>query len=211
VLIRDFAAADLDAALALNNASVPDLNELDLDAMRRLLELADSALVAEVGGEFAGFCWVLTPGQPYDSLNYQWFARQYERFVYLDRITVLPHFRRDGVGRALYAELIRRYRDRQPVLTCEVNLQPRNDGSLRFHAGLGFVEVGQQHTDGGNKTVSLLPWNCDGRYSAGRSGASAGHAVAASNDPAEDGRAGWMTGLSMVHNGESAGGNRLWR
>ncbi|MEY4338418.1 MAG: hypothetical protein RLZ14_268 [Actinomycetota bacterium] len=156
VLIRDFAATDVDAALALNNASVPDLNELDREAMHRLVDLADSALVAEVGGEFAGFCWVLTPGQPYDSLNYRWFEQRYERFVYLDRITVLPQFRRDGVGRGLYAELIRRYRGTQPVLTCEVNLQPRNEGSLRFHAGLGFVEVGQQHTDGGKKTVSLL-------------------------------------------------------
>ncbi len=156
VLIRDFAAADIEAALSLNNASVPDLNELDHDTMVRLLAVADSALVAEVNGRFAGFCWVMTPGQPYDSLNYRWFSERYDRFVYLDRITVLPEHRGAGVGRALYGALIERYRDAQPVLTCEVNLRPRNEVSLRFHAALGFVEVGQQHTDGGKKTVSLL-------------------------------------------------------
>lgn len=156
MLIRDFVATDIDDALSLNNASVPDLNELDRDAMTRLLAVADTALVAEVNGGFAGFCWVMTPGQPYESLNYRWFSDRYERFVYLDRITVLPEHRGAGVGRALYATLIERYRGAQPVLTCEVNLVPRNDVSLRFHAALGFVEVGQQHTDGGRKTVSLL-------------------------------------------------------
>lgn len=156
MLIRDFVATDIDAALSLNNASVPDLNELDIDTMTRLLAVADAALVAEVDDRFAGFCWVMTPGQAYDSLNYRWFSERYEQFVYLDRITVQPEYRRDGVGRALYATLIERYRGTQPVLTCEVNLRPRNEGSLRFHASLGFVEVGQQHTDGGKKTVSLL-------------------------------------------------------
>ena len=41
------------------------------------------------------------------------------------------------------------------MLFCEVNVRPRNDVSLDFHASLGFREVGQQDTDGG-KRVSLL-------------------------------------------------------
>jgi predicted GNAT superfamily acetyltransferase len=36
-----------------------------------------------------------------------------------------------------------------------VNLRPRNDGSLRFHARLGFKEVGQQETSYG-VLVSML-------------------------------------------------------
>jgi predicted GNAT superfamily acetyltransferase len=42
------------------------------------------------------------------------------------------------------------------VLCCEVNVRPRNDVSLEFHHTVGFREVGQQDTDGGKKTVSLL-------------------------------------------------------
>jgi len=161
VLVRPFAEHDIPQALALNNASVPDLNELDEAAMRRLLGMADTALVVEVDADgreprFAGFCWVMRPGQPYDSQNYVWFSQQYHDFVYLDRITVMPDCRRLGVGRAMYADLIRRYAGLAPLLTCEVNLVPRNDTSLRFHADLGFTEVGQQHTDGGKKQVSLL-------------------------------------------------------
>ena len=35
-------------------------------------------------------------------------------------------------------------------------MRPRNEASLLFHHSIGFREVGQQDTDGGNKTVSLL-------------------------------------------------------
>ncbi len=60
------------------------------------------------------------------------------------------------VRRALASELVGRLTGRFPVLTCEVNVRPRNEPSLRFHHSIGFREVGQQDTDGGNKTVSLL-------------------------------------------------------
>ena len=54
------------------------------------------------------------------------------------------------------AELERRIAGSTPWLLCEVNVRPLNAGSLRFHHRIGFTEVGQQDTDGGRKTVSLL-------------------------------------------------------
>lgn len=154
--IRPFADTDCDHALALNNLNVPHVNELDRAEVLRLAGLAASALVAEIDGAFAGFCWVLGPGQPYASLNYRWFSAHYDDFVYLDRIAVHDHLRRYGVGRALYGTLIEQFSGRCPVLLCEVNVRPPNEASLRFHERLGFREVGQQETDGGAKTVSLL-------------------------------------------------------
>ena len=94
--------------------------------------------------------------QPYASLNYTWFSRTYDHFVYLDRIAVAPEFRRYGIGRAFYEALIVEFTGRAPVLTCEVNVRPRNETSLRFHHSIGFREVGRQDTDAGAKTVSLL-------------------------------------------------------
>jgi hypothetical protein len=156
VLIRDTVTTDLDAALALNNANVPELNELDRVEIERLLGMAEVALTAEVDDTFAGFCIVFPPGVDYGSLNYGWFSRTYDDFAYLDRIAVHPSFRRYGIGRAFYAELVGRLTGQFPLLACEVNVRPRNDASLAFHHSIGFREVGQQDTDGGKKTVSLL-------------------------------------------------------
>lgn len=154
--IRDTSLADLGDALALNNANVPALNELDAPEIERLVGMSLVSLTAEVDGAFAGFCITFPPGVDYGSLNYGWFSRHYTDFAYLDRIAVDPAFRRFGVGRAFYAELRERLAGRTPVLLCEVNVRPRNDASLHFHHSVGFREVGQQDTDGGKKTVSLL-------------------------------------------------------
>lgn len=148
--------ADLEAALALNNANVPELNGLDAPEIARLVEASIVSLTAEVDGQFAGFCILFAQDAPYQSLNYQWFSRNYDDFVYLDRIAVHPDFRRYGIGRAFYAEVIERFTGEYAVLCCEVNVRPRNDASLAFHQSIGFEEIAQQDTDGGNKTVSLL-------------------------------------------------------
>lgn len=159
--IRETLQHDLEAALALNNANVPEVNELDAAELAWLVSISIVSLTAEVGGQFAGNCIVLPPGIDYGSLNYGWFSRNYDHFVYLDRIAVHSDFRRDGVGRAFYTDLVERFRGQYPVLLCEVNLRPMNEASVRFHERVGFVEVGQQDTDGGNKTVSLLELRLD--------------------------------------------------
>lgn len=154
--IREIHPADLPSALALNNANLPALNELEAAEIARLVSISNVSLAAEIDGALAGFCIVMGPGAPYASLNYQWFSRAYEHFAYLDRIAVDPTLRRAGIGRAFYAELVGRLRHDFPVLLCEVNIRPPNDASLAFHHAVGFREVGQQDTDGGQKTVSLL-------------------------------------------------------
>lgn len=156
MLIRNTVPTDLDAALALNNANVPAVNELDRAELERLISISLLTLSAEVDGVLAGFCLLLAPGADYASLNYAWFSRNYMEFAYLDRIAVDAAYRRFGIGRAFYAELRERLTGAWPVLCCEVNVRPRNDVSLEFHHSIGFREVGQQDTDGGNKTVSLL-------------------------------------------------------
>jgi len=156
VTIRPYEPRDLDLVLALNNENVPALSELAAHDVPRLVDISDAALVAEVNGQFAGFCWVLGPGRDYASLNYAWFSERYSEFVYLDRIAVSSAFRRLGIGSRFYNELVQQFRADRPVLLCEVNVRPRNDVSLEFHERIGFREVGQQDTDGGKKTVSML-------------------------------------------------------
>jgi len=145
---------DLETCTALNNAAVPAVSEADVAKMRRLVDESLVSLVAEHDGDVVGFCINFGPGADYGSVNYRWFCERYDAFAYLDRIVVSPEARNVGIGAALYAA-VEQHISGTPWLFCEVNLRPRNDGSLRFHHRLGFVEVGQQETDYGI-LVSML-------------------------------------------------------
>ncbi|MEO7397251.1 MAG: GNAT family N-acetyltransferase [Ilumatobacteraceae bacterium] len=152
--IRLLQSDDLAACVALNNDSVPAVSETTAAAMEGLVRDSLLSLVAERDGVVVGFCINFAPGADYRSVNYRWFSDRYDDFAYLDRIVISPAARNSGVGAAMYAEVEERVAG-APWLLCEVNLRPRNDGSLRFHERLGFAEVGQQETDYGI-LVSLL-------------------------------------------------------
>lgn len=153
MLVRDLQGSDLAAALAINNAAVPAVGELESARLERLVAISQHALGAFHPADehpppgLIGFCLVLAPGTEYASINYRWFSQRYDDFAYLDRVAVDASRRSQGVGAALYAEVERRLG--ATWFTLEVNLRPRNDGSLRFHARQGFTEVGQQETDYG--------------------------------------------------------------
>ena len=155
--VRLLTPNDLDRVLAINESGVPGVGAIEATALAHLVDESSIALVATVddpAGEIvAGFCLVLPPGADYRSVNYRWFSERYDDFVYLDRVAIAPEFQGRGLGRTLYDEVERRAAAAWFLL--EVNLRPRNDGSLAFHDRLGFVEVGQQETDYGH-LVSLM-------------------------------------------------------
>ena len=158
--MREYTFDDLPAVHAINEAEVPAVGAETLDDLGHIGVQSEIALVAVdgVSGEIGGFCMVLVPGADYHSGNYRWFSERYDDFVYLDRVAIAPAFQRRGIGRALYAEVERLARERRPAatdFTLEVNLRPRNDRSLAFHAKLGFTEVGRRDTDYGAR-VSLM-------------------------------------------------------
>ena len=151
--IRTLSADDLPAAVALNNANIPAVTEIDLVGMTHLFSESLASLGAYDDDTLAGFSITFAPGADYHSVNYQWFAERYSDFAYLDRIAVRNDYQGRGIGAALYTDLEARIG--AEWLTCEVNLRPRNDGSLRFHHRIGFEEVGQQETGYGS-LVSML-------------------------------------------------------
>ena len=158
---RLFLESDIDAALELNNLNAPAVGEIDRTQLEFLIEhsLYSFAIGADT---LHAFCITFAPGAPYTSVNYQWFSQNYSEFVYLDRIVVSEKMRNNSLGAKLYAAVEQRMiKDRcAPILTCEVNLNPPNIGSIRFHNRIGFREVGQQESKPG-LTVSLLAKNLD--------------------------------------------------
>jgi predicted GNAT superfamily acetyltransferase len=158
MLLRPYVPDDLASVHSINEGEVPAVGSATPEALTHIAGQSVIALVAELDDEIAGFCLVLAPGADYNSVNYRWFSDRYDDFVYLDRVAIAPAFQRRGVGRAMYAEVERLAREQHPTathFTLEVNLRPRNDRSLAFHAALGFVEVGQQETDYG-ALVSMM-------------------------------------------------------
>jgi predicted GNAT superfamily acetyltransferase len=155
--LRDAVADDLPAIHAINQANVPAVGDITFAELEWYFAEAAALRVAEIDGLVAGFLLALQPGLDYSSLNYAWFSARYTDFCYIDRVAVGEQWRRRGVARALYADIEAYARAMSaPLLACEVNLRPRNDMSLAFHERQGFIEVGQQDTDGGHKTVVML-------------------------------------------------------
>jgi len=158
MLLREFAPADLETVHTINDGAVPAVGSEPPEALAHIAAQSTIALVVEVDAEIAGFCFVLPPGADYGSKNYAWFAERYDDFVYLDRVAIPQRFQRRGIGRVLYAEVERLAVERRPAatdFTLEVNVRPRNERSLAFHAELGFIEVGQRETDYGAR-VSMM-------------------------------------------------------
>lgn len=147
--LRPIGAADRPAVLAWNLAHVEFLAPMDEARLEDLQSWARTAAFIECDGEAAGFVLTFAEGSPYDSENYRWFSARHARFCYLDRIVVDPGFRRRGVADAVYDLLEAEAAARGAETFClEVNLEPRNDPSLAFHASRGFTEVGRQVAGG---------------------------------------------------------------
>ncbi len=154
--ISDVTANDLDDVLALNEASVPQVNSLGMDEMRWFLDHAAYFRMVRRDDRLAGFLVGLTQGLDYASANYRFFCRRHEFFGYVDRVAVAVDSRQRGIASGLYEDFAATLRGHVPVLVCEVNIRPSNPVSMAYHERHGFVRVGTQETEGGKKEVALL-------------------------------------------------------
>jgi len=155
-VIRDATPSDYRAILALNLASEHLLAPLGLEHLTRLHAMADRLRIVERDGTVVAFLLVLREGAVYDSPNYRYFAARRDKFLYVDRIVIGDGHRDGGWGSALYEELFEHARARGvPSVTCEIDAEPPNEASRRFHARFGFQEIGRQWVAEGRKQVSL--------------------------------------------------------
>lgn len=153
--ILEIRPPDFAEVLALNEASVPHVNSIGADELDWFVRNAAFAPAVRIEGRLAAFMIGLRPGTDYKSPNYRWFCSNYDDFAYIDRIAVAQWARRRGVAEVLYDAFAASQPD-APVMTCEVNIRPVNEGSMRFHERMGFRQVGSQETEGGKKEVALM-------------------------------------------------------
>ena len=156
IALRCVEEDDLEAVLRLNEASVPEVGSVGLEQIRWFAAHAAYFKVATQDDRFAGFLIGMRPGTTYASPNYRWFCDTYEDFGYIDRVAIAPDARRLGLATRLYRDFEASLPASAAVMTCEVNILPPNQSSMRFHENYGFGRVGTQALDGGAKKVAMM-------------------------------------------------------
>jgi predicted GNAT superfamily acetyltransferase len=152
--LRSPGPADEAALLALNNDNARELSPLTLAELRDLIAKAYRVRVAD---DAAAMLVAFDQDSAYRGWNFLWFRERYKHFVYIDRVVVSSAARGRGLGRALYEDIVEAARrSGHALLCCEVNLDPPNPVSDKFHAALGFAEVGQGRHAAYDKTVRYL-------------------------------------------------------
>lgn len=154
MIIRQVKKEDYPRILYLNEDLVNFLSPLDQEDLEKLVEEAEFFQVIEVEGQVEAFLIALREGKSYTSVNYLWFSKNYENFLYIDRVVVSREYMRKGLGRKLYSYIFDREKD-VAYITAEIDIEPINQVSLDFHKSFGFKEVGRQTIKNGEKTVSL--------------------------------------------------------
>ena len=159
--VRNIEIADLPRVLEINNANTPGVSELTMSELETDIANCLHALAIDnEHGEVCAFCITFAPDAPHAGANHRWFADRFESFVYLDRIAIDSTHQNLGLGALLYQAVEHEILQsaEHSMLCCEVNIEPPNPGSLRFHQRIGFTEVGQ-HSPQQNYLVSMLSKN----------------------------------------------------
>jgi predicted GNAT superfamily acetyltransferase len=160
---RAIGPEDEPAFLVLNNAHAAELSLLDAAALRALL---GGAFYTRCIGDLEAVLIAVDEAHPtYASPNYLWFRARYPRFIYVDRVVTAAAARGKGHARRLYADLFEKAAaSGHDLIVCEINSDPPNPVSDRFHAALGFAEVGAAEIHDGAKTVRYLARKLGGTY-----------------------------------------------
>ena len=152
--IRSLTRVDINSMWEINEQGLPGTGKVSLKEISHLLDISELALGVYEGGKLLGFVLCLLPKTNYGSLNYAWFNERYDEFIYVDRIAVSEEHRNHGVGTDLYGCVISYSQQHNVPIAAEVNSEPPNPGSMRFHVRQKFEEIGTlQHE---YKAVTML-------------------------------------------------------
>jgi len=146
LLTRDYIASDLPALFEINQAGVPGVGNETLETLKMWINLSTVFVAADDKNTPLGFLTLIEPGtKDYDSQNLRWFEAYIDEtgrdLVYVDRIAVAETARGQTLGQRLYEAAFKAFASRGEI-GCEINISPPNPGSMRFHARLGFRQIG---------------------------------------------------------------------
>lgn len=152
--IKPLRKTDVESIWEINEDGLPGTGKVSRDEIEALLDFSSLAVGAYYTQELAGFVICLPPKTDYASLNYAWFNQRYSEFLYVDRIAVRTQYQNQKIGTLLYDFVKRHAIENRIPVTAEVNIQPPNPGSMRFHDRHGFQQVGVLDHD--EKSVAMF-------------------------------------------------------
>ena len=153
---RPLTQSDVHSIWLINEQGLPGTGQVSEEEVSYLLKLSTLSFGIFRKEELVGFVICLSPRTEYKSLNYGWFNEKYDDFIYVDRIAVSLDQRNKGIGSKIYEEVIVYSQEHETPVAAEVNLNPPNPGSMRFHNRFGFEEVGVLHHKEKSVTMLLL-------------------------------------------------------
>ena len=159
--IRPVASPDCEEILRINAESQPGVAHLYRTELERLVRLKNEHLVIErPNGGVVGYVLAFPSDAPYDGEEFILLTKtSLGPFIYIDQVAVGAAERRTGAASRLYqateaAALRRGIRE----LSCEVNLNPPNPGSLAFHRSKGFNQTSVMETQDGRTVALMCKW-----------------------------------------------------
>ena len=156
--ISETTSDELTLIVKMNQEALPAVSSVNINDMNHFLTIVDYFRSLIIQDKLVGFLIALSPGKEYHSVNYKWFEKRYDSFMYVDRIVIDRAYEGNGLGKAFYNDLADFSNNKTDRITCEVNIRPKNEGSMIFHKKYGFNQVGTQTTENGKKEVSLMEY-----------------------------------------------------
>ena len=132
----------------LNQANTPEVGSLEsIQHLKQLIEFSSYNLLVLKEDEIVGYIICMREGSAYGSENYKFFTQRLKKFLYVDRVAIDEHYRRAGLGQAIYENIFSQASNDSLPIALEVNTQPVNQPSLNFHEKMGFDQVGNKDFD----------------------------------------------------------------
>jgi uncharacterized protein len=151
--ITNLTQSDIPWVLALSALNEVETGYLDAAKLSHLVTQSFSARIAKPEN---GYLLTFAPDAKIEGPNFEWFKARGGKFIYVDRIVVAANARGQGIARAFYNDLfVAAAKAGFVEVTCEVNSDPPNPVSDKFHAALGFLPVGSATLPNG-KTVTYM-------------------------------------------------------
>ena len=146
--VSNYSELELNAIFDLNQLNTPEVGSLEsLDYLKKLIGLSAYNLLVLKCEEIVGFIICMREGSTYGSENYKFFTQRLKKFLYVDRVVVDERHRRSGLGKAIYQDIFAYVNDKNLPIALEVNTEPVNQPSLKFHEKMGFEKVGTRNFD----------------------------------------------------------------